>query len=158
MKIIIFLSFLPIFIFAQTKSLNIAGYNIELGMDEEYVYELLGPKFRLDVDENDNLFISDNSSDITIGIINFKNGIVNKIVKDWGTGHKNNIAGVFKTLWNIFRQFGEETALLKAMPIEIYTPSGEEYSLQFYINEYRYIDIKIFHSIYIYEVLAEPEI
>lgn len=106
MKIIIFLSFLPIFIFAQTTSLNIAGYNIELGMDEEFVYELLGPKFRLDVDENDNLFISDNSSDITIGIINFKNGIVNKIVKDWGTGHKNNIAGVFKTLWNIFRQFG----------------------------------------------------
>ncbi|MCH7962656.1 MAG: hypothetical protein IH852_01825 [Bacteroidetes bacterium] len=158
MKIIIFLSFLPIFIFAQTKSLNLGGNNIELGMDEESVYELLGPKFRLDVDEYDNLFISDNSSDLTIGIINFENGRVNKIVKDWGTGHKNNVAGVFKTLWNIFRQFGEETALLKAMPTETYTPTGEEYSLQFYINEYRYVDIKIFHSIYIYEVLAEPEI
>jgi len=158
MKIIIFLSFLPIFIFAQTKSLNIAGYNIELGMDEEYVYELLGPKFRLDVDENDNLFISDNSGDNTIGIIYFKNKRVNKIVKSWGTGNKNNVSNVFKTLWNVFRQYGEETTLLKVMPKEAYTPSGEEYSLQFYINEDRYVDIKIFHSIYIYEILVEPEI
>jgi hypothetical protein len=158
MKLIVFLSFLPIIIFAQPKSLNLAGYNIEIGMDEEYVYELLGSKFRLDVDQNDNLFISDNSSDNTIGIIYFKNEKVNKIVKDWGSGNKNNVGNVFKTLWNVFRQFGEETKLLKVMPLEIYTPSGEEYSLQFYINEYRYVDIKIFHSIYIYEVLAEPEI
>ncbi len=158
MKIIIFLSFLPIFIFAQTKSLNIAGYNIELGMDEEYVYELLGPKFRLDVDENDNLFISDNSGDNTIGIIYFKNKRVNKIVKSWNTGNKNNVSNVFKTLWNVFRQFGEESKLLKVMPIETYTPTGEEYSLQFYINENRYVDIKILHVIYIYEVLVEPEI
>lgn len=158
MKFIVFLSFLPIIIFAQPKSLNIAGYNIELGMAEEYVYELLGPKFRLDVDQNDNLFISDNSSDNTIGIIYFKNEKVNKIVKDWGSGNKNNLANVFKTLWNVFRQFGEETKLLKVMPIEIYTPSGEEYSIQFYINEYRYVDVKIFHSVFIYEVLVEPEI
>ena len=74
--------------FRSTKSLNLGGYNIELGMDEEFVYELLGPKFRLDVDENDNLFISDNSSDNTIGIIYFKNERVNKIVRDWGTGKK----------------------------------------------------------------------
>jgi len=158
MKILLFLSFIPIIIFAQPKSLNLAGYNIELGMDEEYVYELLGPKFRLDVDENDNLFISGNSSDITIGIINFKNGRVNKIVKDWGSGRKNNVNNVFKTLWNVFRQFGEEKKLLKVMPMETYIPTGEEYSLQFYINEYRYVEIKIFHRIYIYEVLAEPEI
>ena len=46
MKTIIILSFLPVFIFAQPKSINLAGYNIELGMDEEDVYELLGPKFR----------------------------------------------------------------------------------------------------------------
>ncbi len=158
MKIIIFLSFLPIFIFAQTKSLNIAGYNIELGMNEEFVYELLGPKFRLDVDENDNLFISDNSSDITIGIIYFENERVNKIVKSWGTTQKNNVSAVFKTLWNIFRQFGEESKLLKVMPIETYTPTGEEYSLQFYINENRFVDIKILHVIYIYEVIVELEI
>jgi hypothetical protein len=158
MKIIIFFSFLPILIFAQTKSLNIAGYDIELGMGEEYVYDLLGPKFRLDVDENDNLFISDNSSDITIGIIHFKNERVKKIVKSWGTAQKNNVSTVFKTLWNIFRQFGEESTLLKVIPNEKYTPSGEEYSLQFYINEYRYVDIQIFHVIYIYEVLTEPGI
>ena len=106
MKFILFLSFLPIIIFAQPKSLNLAGYNIELGMDAEYVYELLGPKFRLDVDENDNLFISDNSSDNAIGIIYFKNEKVNKIVKDWGSGNKNKVSNVFKTLWNVFRQFG----------------------------------------------------
>jgi hypothetical protein len=158
MKFILLLSFLPIVIFGQPKSLNIAGFNIELGMDEEYVYELFGPKFRLDVDQNDNLFISDNSSDNTIGIVYFKNGKANKIVKDWGSGHKNNVGDVFKTLWNVFRQFGEETKLLKALPIEKYTPTGGEYSLQFYINEYRYVDIQIFHSVYIYEVLAEPEI
>lgn len=158
MKIIIFLSFLPIFIFAQTTSLNIAGYNIELGMDEEFVYELLGPKFRLDVDDNDNLFISDNSSDFTLGIIYFKNNRVNKIVKSWGTAQKNNVSAVFKTLWNVFRQFGEESKLLKVMPIETYTPTGEDYSLQFYINENRFVDIKILHVIYIYEVLVESEI
>ena len=158
MKILLFLSFLPIFIFAQTKSLNLAGQNIELGMDEEYVYELLGTKFRLDLDENDNLFISDNSSESTIGIIKFENAKVNKIVKSWGTAQKNNVSTVFKTLWNIFRQFGQESKLLKVMPNERYTPSGEEYSLQFYINEYRYVDIKILHVIYIYEVLIEQEI
>ncbi len=158
MKILIFLLFLPVFIFAQPKSLNLAGYNIELGMDEEYVYELLGPKFKLDVDENDNLFVFDNSSDISIGIIHFKNNRVSKILKDWGTGRKNNVGNVFKTLWNIFRQFGEETKLLKVLPRETYTPSNAEYSLQFYINEYRYVEIKIFHSVFIYEVLAEPEI
>ena len=38
MKIILFLSFLPILIFAQTKSLNLAGYTIELGMYEEFVF------------------------------------------------------------------------------------------------------------------------
>lgn len=158
MKIIIFLLFLPVFIFAQPKSLNLAGYNIELGMDEEDVYELLGPKFKLDADENDNLFIFENSSDISIGIIHFKNNRVSKILKDWGTGRKNNVGSVFKTLWNIFRQFGEETKLLKVLPRETYTPSNTEYSLQFYINEYRYVEIKIFHSVFIYEVLAEPEI
>ena len=158
MKIIILLSFLPIFIFAQSTSLNLAGYNIELGMDEEFVYELLGPKFRLDVDDNNNLFISDNSSDFTIGIIYFENERVNKIVKSWGSAQKNNVSAVFKTLWNVFRQFGEESKLLKVMPIETYTPAGEEYSLQFYINEYRFVDIKILHVIYIYEVLVEPEI
>lgn len=158
MKIIIILSFLPVFIFAQPKSINLAGYNIELGMDEEDVYELLGPKFRLEEDENYNLFISDNSSDIAIGIIHFNNNKVSKIVKSWGTGHNNNVGNVFKTLWNVFRQFGEETKLLKAMPKETYSPSNTEYSLQFYINEYRYVEIKIFHSVFIYEVLAEPEI
>lgn len=158
MKFILFLSFLPIIIFAQPKSLNLAGYNIELGMDAEYVYELLGPKFRLDVDENDNLFISDNSSDNAIGIIYFKDEKVNRIVKDWGSGNKNKVSNVFKTLWNVFRQFGEETKLLKVIPMEIYTPSGEEYSLRYYINEDRYVDIKIFHSVFIYEVLQEPGI
>jgi hypothetical protein len=158
MKIIIILLFLPLFVFAQSKSLNLAGYNIELGMDEEFVYELLGPKFKLDVDEQENLFIFDNSSEIAIGIIHFKDNRVTRIFKDWGTGHKNNVGNVFKTLWNVFRQFGEETKLLKVIPKEIYTPTSGEYSLQFYINEYRYVDIKIFHSVFIYEVLAEPEI
>jgi hypothetical protein len=127
-------------------------------MGEEYVYELLGPKYRLDVDEMDNLFISDKSSDNIIGIIYFENEKVKKIVKDWGSGNKNNVSNVFKTLWNVFRQFGEGTKLLKVMPKELYTPTGEEYSLQIYINEYRYIDIKIFHAVYIYEVVVEPEI
>jgi hypothetical protein len=158
MKIIIFLSFLPIFIFSQAKSLDLAGYTIELGMNEEFVYELLGPKFRLDVDDNDNLFISNNSSEFTIGIIYFENERVSKIVKSWGTTQKNNVSAVFKTLWNIFRQFGEESKLLKVMPIETYTPTGEDYTLQFYINENRFVDIKILHVIYIYEVLVEPKI
>jgi len=158
MKYILFLLFLPIVNYAQPKSLNLGGYDIELGMDEEYVYELLGAKFSLDVDQADNLFISEKSSDNTIGIITFKYSKVSKIVKDWGSGHKNNVGDVFKTLWNIFRQFGEETKLLKVMPKEKYTPTGGEYSLQLYINEYRYVDVQIFHSVYIYEVLEEPEI
>ena len=158
MKSIVFLSFLPIIIFAQSNSLNLGGYNIELGMGEEYVYELFGPKFRLDVDEMDNWYISDESSDNIIGIIYFQNEKVVKIVKDWASGNKNNVGSVFKTLWNVFRQFGEESKLLKVMPKEMYTPTGEEYSLQFYISEYRYVDIKIFHAVYIYEVVVESGI
>ena len=65
---------------------------------------------------------------------------------------------MFKILWKIFRQYGEETELLKVMPNEIFTPTHEQYSLNFYLDENRYVEILIQHRVLIFEVLEAADV
>jgi hypothetical protein len=142
--------------FAQ-QSILLRNNEIELGMSLDKVWETLDTDLNIIEDEAGSLYISD-KNDNPIGIIQFENERVNKVLKDWGTGFKSNVGQVFLTLWRIFRQYGEEVDPVKVLPIQKFTPKGERNSMHFIIDEYRYIDITIQHKVTIFEVLAESEI
>lgn len=142
---------------AQTQSLILRNNEIKLGMSKDKVWETLDTDLNIIEDDAGSFFISD-KNDNPIGIIQFENERVNKVIKDWGTGFKSNVGQVFLTLWRIFRQYGEEVEPVKVLPIQTFTPKGEKNSMQFVINEYRFIDIIIQHKVTIFEVLEEPEI
>jgi hypothetical protein len=129
---------------------------IELGMSKEKVWETIDVDLNIIEDDEGSMYISD-KNDNPIGIIQFENEKVNKVTKDWGTAYKSNVGQVFLTLWRIFRQYGEEVEPVKVLPIQTFTPKGEKNSMQFVIDEYRYIDIIIQHKVTIFEVLTEPE-
>ena len=142
---------------AQTQSIILRNNEIDLGMSKDMVWETLDTDLNIIEDDVGSFFISD-KNDNPIGIIQFENERVNKVLKDWGTGFKSNVGQVFLTLSRIFRQYGEEVEPVKVLPIQVFTPKGEKHSMQFVISEYRYIDITIQHKVTIFEVLAEPEI
>jgi hypothetical protein len=148
---------LSIISFAQTKSIVLRNNEIELGMSKDKVWETLDTDLNIIEDDVGSFFISD-KNDNPIGIIQFENERVNKVIKDWGTGFKSNVGQVFLTLWRIFRQYGDEVEPVKVLPIQTFTPKGEKNSMQFVLDDYRYIDIIIQHKVTIFEVLAEAEI
>ena len=143
--------------FAQTQSLVLRNNEIVLGMSKDKVWEKLDTDLNIIEDDAGSLFISD-KNDNPIGIIQFENERVNKVIKDWGTGFKSNVGQVFLTLWRIFRQYGDEVEPIKVLPIQTFTPKGEKNSMQFVIDDYRYIDIIIQHKVTIFEILEEPEL
>lgn len=144
---------------AQQQSIHMAGLNIELGMDKEILLNMIDFNVYMELeDDAGNIFLSQKGSDKPIGIINFKDNRVVKIQKDWGTSLQSNVGKVFKILWKIFRQHGKETELLKVMPNEIFTPTNEQYSLNFYFDENRYVEILIQHRVLIFEVLEATEV
>ena len=147
---------LSIISFAQTQSLVLRNNEIELGMSVDKVWESLDTDLNILEDDEGSFYVSD-KNDNPIGIIQFENERVNKVLKDWGTAYKSNVGQVFLTLWRIFRQYGEEVEPVKVLPIQTFTPKGEKNSMQFVIDEYRYIDIIIQHKVTIMEVLTEPE-
>ena len=158
MKIISFILIMAGLSFAQQQSMHMAGLNIELGMDKETIINMIDFNIYMDLeDDAGNIFLSHKGSDKPVGIIDFRNNKVIKIQKDWGTSLQSNVGKVFKLLWKIFRQYGEETELLKVIPNEIFTPTNEHYSLNFYINENRYVEILIQHRVLIFEVLEASD-
>ena len=158
MKIISFLLIIAGLSIAQQQSMHMAGLDIELGMDKETLLNMIDFDVYMELeDDAGNIFLSLKGSNKPIGIIDFKNNKVVKLQKDWGTSLQSNVGKVFKTLWKIFRQYGEETELLKVMPNEIFTPSHEQYSLNFYLNENRYVEILIQHRVLIFEVLEASD-
>ena len=154
LSLIILLSILSL---AQTQSLILRNNEIELGMSIDKVWETLDTDLNIIEDDAGSLFISD-KNDNPIGIIQFKNERVNKVIKDWGTGFKSNVGQVFLTLWRIFRQYGDEVEPVKVIPIQTFTPKGEKNSMQFVIDEFRYLDIIIQHKVTIFEILEEREV
>jgi len=159
MKIISFLLLIAGLSFAQQQSMHMAGLDIELGMDKEILLNIIDYNVYMELeDDAGNIFLSHKGSEKPVGIIEFKNNKVVKIQKDWGTSLQSNVGKVFKTLWKIFRQYGEETELLKVMPNEIFTPAHEQYSLNFYLDENRYVEILIQHRVLIFEVLETSDL
>lgn len=159
MKIISFLLLITGLSFAQQQSMHMAGLDIELGMDKETLLNIIDYNVYMELeDDNGNIFLSHKGSDKPVGIIDFINNKVAKIQKDWGTSLQSNVGKVFKTLWKIFRQYGKETEMLKVMPNEIFTPTKEQYSLNFYLDENRYVEILIQHRVLIFEVLEASDL
>jgi hypothetical protein len=137
--------------------MNLRGYDIELGMDMTQVWEKLKSGFNVVEDEAGIFYISD-KNDEPVGVIYFENEVAVKIIKDWGTTTKTNAGQVFKTLWNILKQYDKDLDSVKLIPLETFTSKGSKYSLQIYISENRYLDITIQLAVTILEVLEEPKI
>lgn len=154
MKFISFIVILSGISFAQQQFIHMAGLDIELGMKKDILINMIDYNNYMQLEDNDgNIFLSRKETDTPVGIINFKNDKVVKVQKDWGTSLQSNVGKVFKILWNIFRQYGQEKELLKVTPLEIFTPTSQQYSLNFYFDENRYIEILIQHRVLIFETL-----
>jgi len=135
--------------------MNLRGYDIELGMDMMQVWEKLKSGFNVIEDEDSSFYISDNKNE-PVGVIIFKNERAVKIIKDWGTRTKNNVGQVFKTLWNILKQYEKDLDETKLIPLETYTEKGSKFSMLIYLTENRFLEITIQHTVTILEVLEEP--
>lgn len=152
MKIFFLFIILSISIYAQDSTMNLQGYDVSLGMDMMEVWENLKSGFNV-VEEEDGTFYISDKNDSPVGIIKFKNEIAVTIIKDWGTTNKTNVGQVFKTLWNILKQYEKDLDDVKIFPIETFTPKGSKFALQIYLAENRYLDITIQHTVTILEVL-----
>jgi hypothetical protein len=155
MKTIFILFLLSINLIAQNNSMQLRGYDVELGMTMEQVWEKLKSGFNVIEDEDSSFYISD-KNDEPVGVIVFKNEIAVKIIKDWGTTTKSNVGQVFKILWNILKQYEKDLDDVEVIPIETFNQKGSKYALQIYLNENRFLDITIQHTVTILEVLEEP--
>jgi hypothetical protein len=155
MKIFFVLIVFTICIFPQDRTMNLRGYDVELGMDMMQVWERLKSGFNVIEDEDSSFYISDNKNE-PVGVIIFKNEKAVKIIKDWGTKTKSNVGQVFKTLWNILKQYEKDLDETKLVPLETYTEKGSRFSMIIYLAEYRYLEITIQHTVTILEVLEEP--
>ncbi|HEY6626198.1 MAG TPA: hypothetical protein VIZ21_04530 [Ignavibacteriaceae bacterium] len=155
MKVFFVLIIFTICIFPQDRTMNLRGYDIELGMDMMQVWEKLKSGFNVVEDEDSSFYISDNKNE-PVGVIVFKNEKAVKIIKDWGTRTKNNVGQVFKTLWNILKQYEKDLDETKLIPLETYTEKGSKFSMLIYLTENRFLEITIQHTVTILEVLEEP--
>lgn len=157
MKTTIIFILLSFNLLAQDRTMNLRGYDVELGMSMMQVGEIFKSGFNVVEDEAGSLYISD-KNDAPVSVIIFKDEKVVKIMKDWGTTYKSNVGQVFKTLWNIFKQYDKELDAVKIIPLETFTPKGDKTNLQFYLTENRYIDVTIQHSVTILEIIEEKEL
>ena len=155
MKTFFVLILFTISIFPQDRTMNLRGYDIELGMDMMQVWEILKSGFNVVEDEDSSFYISDNKNE-PVGVIVFKNDRAVKIIKDWGTKTKSNVGQVFKTLWNILKQYEKDLDSTKLIPLETYNEKGSQFAMQIYISENRFLEITIQHTVTILEVLEEP--
>lgn len=152
MKTFFLLLLFAINAFAQDSTMNLQGYDVTLGMNMMEVWENLKSGFNV-VEEEDGTFYISDKNDSPVGIIKFKNEIAVTIIKDWGTTNKTNSGQVFKTLWNICKQYEKDLDDAKILPIESFAPKGSKFALQIYLTENRYLDITIQHTVTILEVL-----
>lgn len=156
MKAFFVILLFTISLYPQDKTMNLRGYDIELGMDMMQVWEVLKSGFNVVEDEKGSFFISD-KNDEPVGVIFFENEIAVKIIKDWGTTNKSNVGQVFKILWNILKQYEKDLDAVKLIPLETFNPKGSKYALQIYLSENRFLDITIQHAVTILEVIEEKK-
>ena len=155
MKILFLMMIFTFTLSAQDRTMNLRGFDVELGMDMMQVWDKLKSGFNVIEDEDSTFYISDSKNE-PVGVIIFKNEIAVKIIKDWGTRTKSNVGQVFKTLWNILKQYEKDLDETKLVPLETYTEKGSRFSMIIYLAENRYLEITIQHTVTILEVLEEP--
>jgi len=156
MKAFFVILLFTISLYPQDRTMNLRGYDIELGMDMMQVWEVLKSGFNVVEDETGSFFISD-KNDEPVGVIFFENEIAVKIIKDWGTTNKSNVGQVFKILWNILKQYEKDLDAVKLIPLETFNPKGSKYALQIYLSDNRFLDITIQHAVTILEVIEEKK-
>ena len=156
MKTFFLFIILTLTISAQDRTMNLRGYDIELGMDMMQIWEKLKSGFNVVEDETGSFYISD-KNDEAVGVIIFENEIAVKIIKDWGTTNKSNVGQVFKILWNILKQYEKDLDAVKLIPLETFNPKGSKYALQIYLSDNRFLDITIQHAVTILEVIEEKK-
>jgi len=157
MKTLFLMMILTFSLSAQDRTMNLRGFDVELGMDMMQVWEKLKSGFNVIEDEDSTFYISDSKNE-PVGVIIFKNEIAVKIIKDWGTRTKSNVGQVFKTLWNILKQYEKDLDETKLVPLETFTEKGSKSSLIIYLTDNRYLEITIQHTVTILEILEEPVI
>ena len=157
MKTLFLMMILTFTLSAQDRTMNLRGFDVELGMDMMQVWDKLKSGFNVIEDEDSTFYISDSKNE-PVGVIIFKNEIAVKIIKDWGTRTKSNVGQVFKTLWNILKQYEKDLDETKLVPLETFTEKGSKSSLIIYLTDNRYLEITIQHTVTILEVLEEPVI
>ena len=157
MKILFLMMIFTFTLSAQDRTMNLRGFAVELGMDMMQVWEKLKSGFNVIEDEDSTFYISDSKNE-PVGVIIFKNEIAVKIIKDWGTRTKSNVGQVFKTLWNILKQYEKDLDETKLVPLETFTEKGSKSSLIIYLTDNRYLEITIQHTVTILEILEEPVI
>jgi hypothetical protein len=156
MKTLFVLIVLTVSLYPQDRTMNLRGFDVELGMDMMQVWEKLKSGFNVVEDEDSSFYISD-KNDEPVGVIIFKNEVAVKIIKDWGTTNKSNVGQVFKILWNILKQYEKDMDDVEVIPIETFTQKGSKYALQIYITDNRFLDITIQHTVTLLEVLEEKK-
>ncbi len=72
MKTFFVLLLFTICIFPQDRTMNLRGYDVELGMDMMQVWEKLKSGFNVVEDEDSSFYISDKNNE-PVGVIVFKN-------------------------------------------------------------------------------------
>ena len=157
MKTLFLMMILTFSLSAQDRTMNLRGFDVELGMDMMQVWDKLKSGFNVIEDEDSTFYISDSKNE-PVGVIIFKNEIAVKIIKDWGTRTKSNVGQVFKTLWNILKQYEKDLDETKLVPLETFTEKGSKSSLIIYLTDNRYLEITIQHTVTILEILEEPVI
>jgi hypothetical protein len=121
------------------------------------VWEKLKSGFNV-IEESDGTFYISDKKNEPVGVVIFKDEIAVKIIKDWGTRTKSNVGQVFKTLWNILKQYEKDLDETKLVPLETFTEKGSKFSIIIYLTDNRYLEITIQHTVTILEVLEEPVI
>jgi len=157
MKILFLMMIFTFTLSAQDRTMNLRGFDVELGMDMMQIWDKLKSGFNVIEDEDSTFYISDSKNE-PVGVIIFKNEIAVKIIKDWGTRTKSNVGQVFKTLWNILKQYEKDLDETKLVPLETFTEKGSKSSLIIYLTDNRYLEITIQHTVTILEILEEPVI
>jgi len=156
MKTIFLILILTFTVYAQDRTMNLRGYDVELGMDMMQVWDKLKSGFNV-VEESDGTFYISDKKNEPVGVVIFKNEIAVKIIKDWGTRTKSNVGQVFKTLWNILKQYEKDLDEAKLLPLETFTEKGSKFSIIINVTKNRYIELLIQHTVTIVEVLEETE-
>ena len=156
MKSALIIFLLSFTLFAQDDVMIVRNHEIKLGMNIDDVWDLLSSDFNVIEDQDGNFFVSDNM-DNPVCVVYFKNELVVKIIKDWGSTYKTNAGQVFKLLWNILKEHEKDLNDVKIVPEQSFSAQGDKSNLLIYLNENRYLDISIRFNVTILEILEEKQ-